>query len=84
MQVLQVQEYNSRGQSKWGEAVDRWHERYGYGTNGGMPWIGCYTFCTNTGNFRQSGYVVFNDRASVWQPTKHEAIAYFIKSGYNK
>ena len=68
---MHVKEYNRREMRRFSEAWDKvkWSEP--------KPQQFLYGFYTQTGNFRQSGYVAVSEdgRRHVWARTKKEAIA---------
>jgi len=79
VQVLQVKKYNSREMVEYGKKWDEWSKEGGYNSNNYPPQQAFFGFYTPQGQFRQTGYVAFEQNRAYWRPTKKEAIEAFNK-----
>lgn len=77
MKVLQVKEYNRIEMQKYSKRCDEWSDLGGHNSGQPFPQQAFFGFYTNQGQFRQTGYVAFNDKKACWRATKKEAIEAF-------
>ena len=83
MKILPVREYNRLDLIKYEKRWDEWAGKGGYNSNQLHPQQAFYCFYSQSGQFRKTGYVAFDDNRAIWRKTKKEAIAAFMKRGDN-
>ena len=79
MQVLQVKNYNNSEMARYSKACENWSDNGGLNSGVYFPQQAFYGFYTNRGEFKQTGYVAFNDKKAILRKTKKEAIQAFNK-----
>jgi len=79
MKVLQVKQYNQYDLQRYSKKYDEWREKGGYNTNNYPPQQAFFGFYHN-GNFRQTGYVAFDEHSAYLAKTKREAIKKYNKN----
>jgi hypothetical protein len=70
MKVITVKEYNQMEMRRYEKAWDEWEKNGGYNSRQIHPQQAFYGFYTRHGQFRETGYVAFNNRKAVWRGQK--------------
>ena len=79
MKIVHVKEYNRIELDKYSKRCDEWLKKGGYNSRLDFPQQAFYGFYTQQGNFRETGYVAFDQQKAVWRRTKKEAIEAFFE-----
>ena len=75
MQTLQVKKYNALEMVKYSKVCDDYSNKGDYSQP--FPQQAFWGFYTNQGNFRETGYVAFDNRRAVLAKTKKLAVIKF-------